>query len=301
MDKFYYFPPWRKQFFFSSALIDEKNNCSLFYYPYILPSKIMWFLWIKYKPIRRFFKVRYGELPKFFNIINAKLNLQKYNLQINTGTIGIEQKMTIFASNFDQKLFIKAGCSKIAQLLIENETEKLKFIGTRLGVPSVIESYVSPDVTFLVMEALDAHKTNVTTLNSAVFNYISEIKTLGDYSLKNDVFYCFAHGDCCPWNFLEKKDGSLVLIDWELSTEHPIGYDLITYIFQTAFLLRPKDSVSDIYNENEHWILNYYQKLNILNFQDYFTKIVELKIQFESQKQSSLLLRRWRELLCFNF
>ncbi len=293
-DKFYFFPPWRKQFFYSDKLIDLKETASLFYHPYILSSKIVWKLWREVKPFRNLFKVYSENLPSLFNQIVHNYNLNSdYFFQVNTGTRGIEQKMTILAHGLNgQDLFIKAGVSVLAKKMITNEFKTLKWLNGRLETPLVVESSLSEGLGTIATEVLKAKKVSNIKLNEKVFNYIQSIGELKENKIKDGLIYVFSHGDCCPWNFLEKDNNKLVLIDWELSEFLPVGYDLFTYIFQTSFLLDPKKSYHNLILENEYWIINYFSIFQIENYTKYLLAFINLKKEKEKEKGNTPLLAK---------
>jgi len=292
---FFYFPPWRKQFFFSSDLLKSSDYTSqLFYNPYVLSSKIVWFLWLKFRIFRSLFIVKHSNLPSLFYIIKRSLNLDDFLFQINVGTVSIEQKMSIIAFNDDTKLFIKAGTTNLALQLLANEANTLKMINGRLGVPQVIQFHQEDNLGILTTTVVTGKKFETITINSSIFEYLIKIAELEQFTMQNKIVYTIAHGDFCPWNFVEKKDGNFVVIDWELSNKHPLGYDLFTFIFQTQFLLNPQKNICIILRENEKWISSYFKREQSQeDYRYYLLLFTATKIRLEKLKGQTKLLKKW--------
>lgn len=297
MNSFYYFPPWRKQLYFSEELFPLNESASLIYHPYILISKGAWYLWKRSRLFRKLFTINRAQLPALFHEIIKNLSLEGWYFQINVGTKGIEQKMTVMAYSKEGKtLFIKAGTSLPAKDLIANEVEKLRKISSHLTTPKVLKSIESNKLSILVTELIPAKKVAFTKLNELTFKYLLEIgKT--DYFQKDKIFFCLAQGDFCPWNLLMKESDELIVIDWEHSDYHPIGYDLLTFIFQTNFLINPYQKPSDILEANTRWITRYFLQWGVENFNNYLRLFVQIKINNELQKGKTTLLGKWRSLM----
>ena len=100
----------------------------------------------------------------------------------------------------------------------------------------------------------------------------------------------FAHGDFCPWNMMFQQN-MVLLYDWEMSKTYPIGCDLFTYIFQTAFLLSPTKKINEIVNENRNYIQKYFDYFTTEQIPIYLKLFIEEKIKLEiiKDKNSSLL------------
>lgn len=298
MQNLYHFPPWRKQFYFSSRLLDDKIEIPLIYQPYIASSKLIWYLWKKVGLFRKCFKIKAFDLPHTFLQVSSILQLDSNTLyQINTGTAGPEQKMTILAhDSVNGELFIKAGTTSIARELIANEIHCLLTLNGRLGTALVVDSFSDDSISILATELIHGNKFSRVNLDEYIFNYILRVSQFNKPVYRGGLLYTFTHGDCCPWNFIEKENNEIVLIDWELSTLHPIGYDLFTFIFQTSFLLTPKKDIQLLIDENEKWIELYFSHMEIRNYEAYLKIFVELKVEAEFRKGNTPILKLWNSL-----
>lgn len=62
--------------------------------------------------------------------------------------------------------------------------------------------------------------------------------------------YCMCHFDLNPDNFLRKKDGSLILLDWEYAGMNDPTFDLAGWIVYNKYTDAQVDEIIDIYYEH---------------------------------------------------
>jgi aminoglycoside phosphotransferase len=294
--KYFYFPPYKKQFYFSEDLLLGSKPFNYIYAPYTWRLKLIWTLWRRFSILRNFFKCKINSLPKLTQeLINtAELNNMIY--QINTGTSGEEQKTTIYAYSANgTEYFIKGGKSKAACNLIENEALILNKISSFIDVPKVEQFVKTNGLTILMTEAIKAKKITDTKIDLAILQYIVKVSEI-ELTRRNGYIYCFSHGDCCPWNLLKREDESLVLIDWELAGMKPLGYDLLTYIFRTSFLVKPEESPALVLRENSAIISKYYQTFGISKYERYINLVSHVQVEYVKTKGSKSLIDNWTQL-----
>ena len=145
-------------------------------------------------------------------------------------------------------------------------------IGTRLGNVPLNETILNCLITL--------YKTSITSGNK----FISSAKT------------AFAHGDFCPWNMME-QNGQILLFDWEMGGDYPLGYDLFTFLFQTHFLLEPEKSIQSILMENKEIIDQYFNHFEISNWNSYLTAFSKVKVGLEKKKNTKGMLSQYKILL----
>lgn len=294
---FYYFPPWRRQFFFSTSLVDADKSINYIYSPYNRKLKIIWSLWKKSYYLRQLlFKCSCKKLPPIFHQISQIIGSENHQYQINTGTPGPEQKFTMLVSGQNgQNIFVKAGISEKSIDLIKNENDILAYLSEKFYVPKVIDHFFSNGVQILLTEAINGKKYEGSNLTDEILAYLFSINKL---SIENrDMFiYCFSHGDFCPWNIIYRNNSQICLIDWELSGMYPLGFDLIVFIFRTSFLLNPKKNIYTLLNENISIIQYYYQVFGIDDFKRYLNLIAINQSCYASDKGSVLLINNWEKL-----
>jgi len=75
---------------------------------------------------------------------------------------------------------------------------------------------------------------------------------------------------------------------------YPLGYDLFTFVFQTAFLLGPQKSTTKLIEENKALIKHYFKALGIKNWQTYLSAFSTIKIELESCKGNQSLLSPYK-------
>ncbi|MDQ6722739.1 MAG: hypothetical protein M3Z01_00525, partial [Thermoproteota archaeon] len=82
----FYFPFWRRQYYFHPLAIDDKFLLSM-YQPYKYLSKNAWFYWQKFKILQHYSKSELHQLPIQFKMLkNIVPNLNEYVWVINTGS-----------------------------------------------------------------------------------------------------------------------------------------------------------------------------------------------------------------------
>lgn len=281
--RFVYFPPGRKQFYFSEKLLTTKEY-PLLYKPLKLRARVLWCLINKFRFIRKAFTVRFVALPEniqtFIEFIGSD---EEDRYQINQGTEGAERKTTIIRHQSNGvSSFYKIGTTDIGKKLIRNEYGVLRQLNGNLTAPKVL-SYSDQD-DFIVLESSYMHgeKNTHTVLNQEIVSLLIEISKFK--LVRTEVLVrSFSHGDFCPWNILY-SGANYHVIDWEMSDIRPLGYDLYTYIFQTALLLQPNPDLADLLEINKSFIKAYFDHFGIIDTNAYLRAFVVEKILLEANK-----------------
>ncbi len=93
----YYYPFWRKQYFFHPMVIKDKTLLSI-YHPYSTLTKIAWFGWKNNWFIRRTSMLKHKNIPFDFSILEHIIdNHENYNWVINLGSQYEDRSTTIVA------------------------------------------------------------------------------------------------------------------------------------------------------------------------------------------------------------
>ena len=88
----------------------------------------------------------------------------------------------------------------------------------------------------------------------------------------------------------------IYLYDWEMAGTYPLGYDLFTFLFQTAFLVQPKKTVQHIIVDNQVLIDQYFGFFDISDWKEYLAEFSRVKISFEKIKGTKGLLHYYQGL-----
>jgi hypothetical protein len=96
-----------------------------------------------------------------------------------------------------------------------------------------------------------------------------------------------------------EKNKKILLFDWEMGGNYPVGYDFFTYIFQTNFLLNPNKSISEIMLENKNNMKLYFKYFNIYDWNNYLLEFILLKIDLETKKREHSKAVLYENLLNF--
>lgn len=294
-NQFVYFPPNRKEYFFSTNLI-EKGDSIFFYSPFNFFTKIFWYLLLNSKVFRSFFTCSLNALPPEIKTILKLIDSKQAAFQIKRGTEGPEQKTTLIKHSKESISFFKIGGTTKGTELIKNEFEVLKELDGKFNAPKIINFYSKQGFQIMETNYVVAHKVKSMQLNESVFLYILSIASNKMYS-EGQYIYSFNHGDCCPWNFLQLDKGEVLLIDWELAGYYLLGYDLFTFIFQTPFLLTPNKSSRAILEDNMIWIKRFFVHFEINDIKQYLLGFVTTKLEYEiSKDKNSHLSQKYFQL-----
>lgn len=295
MSKFLFFPPKRRQFYFSKELLLKNSKYPLLYKPLSLKAKIIWTLMIKKTLFRSFFELSQKNLPHEIITILKAINSQKGDLhQINIGTKGPEQKYSILKHTDIDTTFYKVGSSEKSKELIQNEYNTLILLNGKFKSAKVINFEQKDDFLFLETSYIQAEKYSENRITEEIFNLLIEISEYKNEE-HEDLKTSFSHGDFCPWNLLINNN-TIHIIDWEMSAIRPLGYDLFTYIFQTNFLLFPNKNIDDIFRENKDVIKKYFDHFQCLDYKMYISSFVNHKLSIEEKKENTYLANKYTEL-----
>lgn len=295
-NKFVYFPPGRKEYFFSVNLMEKSRSVDFLYSPFSLATKLFWDLLLNSNFFRSFFTCEEKSMPSSIQTILKLLDSNNAEFQIKMGTEGPDQKTTLIKHSKKDITFFKIGNTKRGIELINNEYAILNELNGKFNAPKVKKFYSKEGFQFLETDYIIAQKIKSTTINESVFLYLLKIASQNIDS-NEGIITSFNHGDCCPWNLLQQGDSNVLLIDWELAGKNVLGYDLFTYIFQAAFLLSPKKSNRDILKENEIWIRRFFEHFSVKDIKDYLRYFVNEKVEFEMKKdKNSLLTKKYIQL-----
>ena len=295
--KYFYIHPFKPQYFFPKDFKDHKIMCS-FYSPYSTVGTVSWQLFNKSSLYRAFF----GQNNIEKHIPETKIRKivgEKAIMAFNTGTPGIEQKITALGVLNDAEFFIKYAQTALAKNNVTNEHHVLRQLSSLNYVPKVLDFYKDAQQVLLKTSVLKGGRLSLIVMNdkllACLFNleemYVKTNNVL-DTSLKTG----FAHGDFCPWNMMMKEQ-QILLYDWEMAATYPLGYDLFTFIFQTSFILTPQKKIDSIFTGNKSFIIKYFSHFSISDWKEYLVAFAKQKINFETSKAPKGLLSQYKMLL----
>ncbi len=274
----YYFPKITKETVFLYGL----------YSPYggIL-SKLYWKLFKSYSFIRNLTSINENKLNFPYQLIKDIDNSDSI-ISFNMGSPGVEQKISMLGWDKEQKMpfFAKFSQKPKAIELTKNEILIYSILSKTGLVPQILNYKIEKDYAYIKTEYIKGVRPKNIAITEKIINLSL---TLKDYHISNinkneeGLQIALSHGDFCPWNMLE-YNGSIKLIDWELAADRPLGYDILTYIVQTAFLFNSKLSLKEIIDENQPIIKTYFQELNILDYTPYLNAFTKLRYEYEISK-----------------
>lgn len=298
---YYYFDPFRKQYYFPKDF-ESYPLFKTFFQPYTLKGRLLWFMWYNFKVLRRLSST--SSLEEILPLENIQKQFkEKVILAFNQGTKGAEQKITVLGvkKGSNDTFFIKYAESEIARRNVNNEGKILQQLRYLPFVPQLQAHINTPDYTLIQTSVFLGQRLRKISVNSILMTILFELvdqvvetEYCYEYGLKKN----FAHGDFCPWNILTDL-GELKVFDWELAGYYPAGYDLLTFIFQTSFLLSPKKTIKEIHNENQDSINNYFTTIGITDYVPYLIAFATIKLELESKKENKKLTRYYKKLVTY--
>ncbi len=294
-NKFVYFPPSRKEYFFSLNLM-QNNNFYFLYSPLSYSTKIFWGLLLISNFFRLLFTCNQNSLPIEIKKIIKILDLKDASFQVKRGTHGPDQKITLVRHSRSKTTFFKIGSTERGIELIKKEFDVLNGLKGRFNAPNTLNFYFKDGFQFMETDYIIAPKVKSIMMNEFVYDYIVNITSF-NFNSQGIYYKSFNHGDCCPWNFLQLDENNVLLIDWELAGDYILGYDLFTFIFQPPYLLTPSKSNEAIIGSNINWIRRFFNHFNVENCKDYLNIFVNSKLEYETKKgKDSQLIHRYIQL-----
>jgi hypothetical protein len=286
----YYFPKMHKDSYFMYGLYNPFGGKL---------SKIYWWLFKHFSLIRVLNHVKSAKMFLPFQKI-FELEGNQSLMSFNMGTPGDEQKISIFGfdKKLNQRFFAKFSQNLSAKALSINEIFVLETLKTTGLVPQLLFNYIADDFVFLKTEYLEGTSPRTIELTDDVYSLLiqlSRFHLLKDNNTSTDFIFCLSHGDFCPWNMILQKN-VIKMIDWEMAKDRPLGYDLFTFIFQPAFLIKADLSVKKLLKKNLTIINKYFLQLKCTDFMPYLIYFSKEKMAEATVKKAGILLKKYTEL-----
>lgn len=277
-----------------------KTNNTSYYFPRV--SKETRFFYGIFTPYRTVVSIYWTLWKKLHALLSPAINenllsfpyrmiveAEKENSEMTfcMGTPGVQQKISIlgYERKKQRRFFAKFAQKQEAIKLCLHEIEVLEKLKNTGIVPLVYDKTIHEDFVFFKTEYIPGKKSKETKHDKRIMELLITLRELG-----------ISHKDFCPWNILETRNG-LRIIDWETAEAYIPGYDLFTYIFQTAFLLHKEQSCEAIFEKNRFFISRFFNNEPIPIYPNALKKFAELKWKEEIEKdKNGYLVKRYKEL-----
>ena len=295
--KYYYIHPFKPQYFFPKGFKKHKVFIS-FLKPYTHIGKTSWVLFQTF----RFYRMCFGKKNIETFIPEKEIRKivgRKPLMAFNTGTPGPEQKITGLGWDDNNYFFIKYAQTPLAIKNVVNEHQILHQISGLDFVPKIQLFHQDEKQVLLKTDVLTGTRLGNVSLNKTILNCLYTLAKLSiapENKTSSSLIVAFAHGDFCPWNMME-QNGQILLFDWEMGGNYPLGYDVFTFLFQTKFLLEPKKSIRSILSENKNEVDRYFNHFKIFEWNNYLAAFSKIKVALEREKGTKGLLSQYKMLL----
>lgn len=296
--KYYYLHPGCPRYFFPEGFQGHPLFFS-FCRPYAKKAAISWWLFRNITPYRWAFSMADIEAFVPEKAIRRIVGMDAL-LAFNAGTPGPEQKPTALGWDGADYFFLKYAHTPLAVKNVRNEHEVLQRIADLAFVPRVLD-FVEADGAVLLKTSVVQGNAVSAGLTPVVLNMLDQLaeRPVGEKADPSDgLRYGFAHGDFCPWNMVQ-QGGKVFVYDWEMAGTFPLGYDLFTYIFQTAFLLSPEKTAGQILLENKKIIGQFFEHLDVVDWHRYLEAFAQAKVDYIQTQGDKGLLNAYSRLLKF--
>ena len=294
---FYKFKTYTTSYFFPKLTKKSRFIYSLYGNYGGFVAKLYWWLFGHCSLVRYLNRVESSSVQDF-ELLQSLLGDDSV-FGINYGTPSPDQKKSILGyDGAGRRFFAKLSRKENAKKLSSNEIFVYQKLADSGLVPKLIDCKITDDYVFLKTECVEGNHIHGQISNDEILKILEILRAYHyDESLKSDdLKTCFSHGDFCPWNMLE-SDGRLKIIDWEMATERPLGHDLFTYVFQTAFLIHQEESCENVMRKNKKLIDSYFESAGVDDWESYLKNFVLLKIDEFTTKQEAYMLTRYKEIL----
>jgi hypothetical protein len=295
--KYFYIHPFKPQYFFPKAFKKHEVFIS-FFKPYSLIGKISWGLFRTFGIYRMWFGKTNIEAFIPEKEIRKIIGVEPL-MAFNTGTPGPEQKITGLGWDKNNYFFIKYAQTPLAIKNVVNEHQILHQLSGLDFVPQIENFYQDDKRVLLKTDVLMGTRLGNVPLNETILNCLytlAEQSITSENKFTSSVKMSFAHGDFCPWNMME-QNGGILLFDWELGGNYPLGFDVFTFLFQTNFLLEPEKPIGIIISENKDIIDQYFNNFKISDWRNYLTAFGKVKVDLEMQKGMKGMSSQYKTLL----
>lgn len=292
--QYYYFPPYQPQFYFPK---NRFNTFIKYYNAYSLKSRIIWNFFLHIPGLKKIFIINEEALPTEIKMLNKSIDFTGFDVFYNKGTIGPEQKTTAIAFNKCKRIFIKYGDTPLAKELIKNEANSIKKLSKNYNYfPKLLNYQNLNGYSYFTTTVIDGEKLNTTMLTKEIIDFLLTFQVNNS---NKGLHKIFSHGDFCPWNLIIGRNGEVIPIDWEMSGNKSLGYDLFTFIFHTNFLLNPKKGIDKILSDNIQWIEQYFDYYKINDYKKYLHSFASQRAVKESGNQTKKLHNKYIKLVKF--
>lgn len=300
--KYYHFRTFTTSYYFPTLNKDRQYLYGLYSAYGGKLSRWYWWLFRKNGVVRSLHRVDEKELDFPYTLIRETEGHHSL-MAFNMGSPGKEQKISILGYDAERKepFFAKFAQKEAAKALSRNEIAVLQKLADTGLSPALITYKITPDFVFLKTEYVNGKRPVTIRLTPEVMTIcirLLQYRLTPQLTNPEGLRISLSHGDFCPWNLLEHEN-KLRLIDWEMADDRPLGYDLFTYIFQTAFLFSDKETEA-ILKENRPFIEDYFSQVGVDNYIPYLKAFSEIKSAYEQQKdKTSDSYKKYRKLSYF--
>ena len=262
-------------------------------------SKIYWSLFRNIRLVRLLSSVYESKLDFPYTKIKAADGGDTL-MSFNMGSPGVEQKISILGYDNESKIpfFAKFSQKPRAMALTRNEVLVYRLLdGTGL-TPRLLKAVDTDDYVYLKAEYIKGMRPKSRNITHEILRLCIPLANRHLTEQRTDakgLKIGLSHGDFCPWNVLVSND-QIRLIDWELSADRTLGYDLFTYICQVAILFEPEKQLLLAIDDNMRFVKEYFSNFGITDYKPYLKAFAMQKWEYEVGKGNTRLSEKYKEL-----
>ena len=293
----YHFRTFRTSYFFP-AIAQDENFLYRLYQPYgSILSKMYWWLFTHSWFVRRANLVKEPNEIFPYNRIKS-LCPKGAKISFNMGTPGVEQKISMLGVEENGKHFFAKFSYKDRPIeMSKNEIRVLDFLkGTGLA-PDLFDYKIGKDFVFFRTSCVNGIPLDSLRVSQKIVDLALAVNNNNvRIDSSTGLITCLSHGDFTPWNVMV-ENGFYKLIDWELSAQRVLGYDL--FLFITQFI--EDGGLYETFKKSIPFIKSYFNTFGVEDWRPYLKEFLDVKIKAEREKGDNERVDFYSQIYDFKF
>lgn len=297
--KYYRFKTFRTSYYFPKTDLRSRFLYGV-YHPYgSLLVRLYWKMFMSCKWVRALSSIDESRLDFPYRKI-MDMCPENALVSFNLGTPGDEQKISMlgYIPEENKSFFAKYSIKDKAKALSRNEIRVLRELEGKNLSPALLNVKDNGEEVFFVTSRVCGRAYFSFDLSDQILDILI---SLGSIKLEddatNELETCLSHGDFCPWNMLQDST-EIRLIDWEMATNRPLGYDLFLFIIHTRLVMGADERrILVLLKENVDYILKYFNEFNISDYRPYLLFFLATRLKSEKEKGNTQMARCYQQIL----
>lgn len=296
--KYFRFKTFRTSYYFPDTGAHSKYLYDI-YHPYgSALVKLYWKMFISLRWVRFLSTVNEKDLDFPYCSIK-RLCPPDAIISFNLGTPGDEQKISMlgYIPEKNQSFFAKYSVKEKAKALSRNEIHVLKQLEKTNLSPILLSEYDNGKEVFFSTTRVCGKPYSTFNMKKGLLDILISLGEINKKKNPTDgLITSLSHGDFCPWNMLQ--DGNdIKLIDWEMATNRPLGYDLYMFIIHSRLVMGANEAeIIKSLQDNANIIKKYFNAFGITSTRNYLMAYLDIRLKEEHEKKHIQMEETYRRI-----